>query len=177
MGRDRGETKDFSEKLWLLILESFASYLISKTTFPMDLSGTCFVLIIPKLLYPACLANHWTFPPNSTLSLNIYIQPYLSHGLNCVSFTPSCLHCSTYSTFFLKSNPIFRWIFYDMFHPDHHLVWRWLFPMMSLHHRLLAAKTHLKQRNTLKTNRKLIWTRQCLFKWELWLTLFDHVIL
>ena len=26
MGRDRGETKDFSEKLWLLNLESSASY-------------------------------------------------------------------------------------------------------------------------------------------------------
>ena len=152
----------------------------------MDLSGTCFVLIIPILLYPACLANNCTFSPQIQPYLYILIfNPIFIYLYSTLSF-PWVKLCfirtimrtllQIFHNFSKNLTLSFRGFLYDMFHPDHHLVWRWLFPMMSRHHRLLATKTHLKQRNELKTNRTLILIRQSLFRWELWLTLFDHVI-
>ena len=144
----------------------------------MDLSGTCFILIIPILLFPACLANHWTFPPKfNPIFKYLYSTLSFPWAKLCFIHTIMFTLLHLFHNFSKKLTVSLCGFFYDMFHPDHHLVWRWLFPMMSRHHRLLAANTHLKQRNTLKTNRTLIWTRQRLFRWELWLTLFDHVIL
>ena len=132
MGRVRGETKDFSEKIVIIESREFSKlsynkYLYLKPFLWIYLAHVLSSLSLYFFTPPASpIIGH--FPPNSTLSLHLYIQaylyififnpifiylystlsfyihiqPYLSHGLNCVLFAPSCVHCSRSSTIFLK---------------------------------------------------------------------------